>query len=340
MSTTEQDTAASLAEALPNSPAPSAQPLAIHIPDNPTPSQLLAIAIHRGDALDKLEKLMDLRDRWEAGEARKAYTVAMAAFKSDPPTIVKDKLVGYENRDGSYTGYKHATLAECATKIAAGLAAVGISHSWDVKHEGRAIIVSCTLTHKQGHSETVTMPPVMPDDSGKKNAIQQIASAITYQQRYSLLAITGLAAKDQDDDGRGVGGGEELPTLSDAQVAELEQVIKEHAVDRAGFLKFARVDSLGDILACNFEAAKQAILDRKGKGKGGTSAPQAKRAATVAGGEDAKITPAQVRELEQAADRAGVMERALLTRYDVDSLADMNAEQFGRAMEYIEGLHP
>lgn len=304
---------------------------------DPTPAQMLMASIQRGDDLAKLEKLMDLRDRFEATEARKAYVRAMAEFKAHPPTIIKDKLVGYENRDGSFTGYKHATLAEVATKIAAGLAAVGISHRWDVQHEARAIIVSCILTHELGHSESVTMPPVMPDDSGKKNAIQQVASAITYQQRYSLLAITGLAARDQDDDGRASGDPPE--TLSDAQLRELEQVIKDHGVDRAAFLRFARVDQLSDIPAVNFEAAKAEIIARKGKGKGGTSAPQARRRATVAG-DPVKITPAQLRELEKTMDSAGVSERGILTRYEVDRLEALNTEQFERAMEYIAGLHP
>lgn len=39
-----------------------------------------------------------------------------------------------------------------------------------------------------------------PDASGKKNAIQQIASATSYLQRYTLKAITGVAEKVQDDD--------------------------------------------------------------------------------------------------------------------------------------------
>ncbi|MNL48938.1 ERF superfamily protein [compost metagenome] len=43
----------------------------------------------------------------------------------------------------------------------------------------------------------------MPDNSGKKNAIQQVASTITYLQRYTLLAATGVATKGQDDDARG-----------------------------------------------------------------------------------------------------------------------------------------
>ena len=41
-----------------------------------------------------------------------------------------------------------------------------------------------------------------PDDSGGKNPIQSIGSTITYLERYTILALTGLATKEQDDDGK------------------------------------------------------------------------------------------------------------------------------------------
>ena len=37
------------------------------------PAELLRIAINNGADLDRLEKLMDMQERWEANEARKAY---------------------------------------------------------------------------------------------------------------------------------------------------------------------------------------------------------------------------------------------------------------------------
>lgn len=225
-----------------------------------TPVQMLQSAAATGATPEQIQHMMDLHERWEAGNARKAFVAAMAAFKANPPTIVKDRRVGYTNRDGTFTGYTHATLAEVATKIAAGLAAVGISHRWDVRHEAGMIVVSCILTHEGGHSESVTMPPVAPDDSGKKNSIQQVASAITYQQRYSLLAITGLAARDQDDDARGT---EQAPdTLSEKQVADLECLLQETGADIAAFKRWCKVDSLGQILAKNYEHICKEVRER------------------------------------------------------------------------------
>lgn len=165
-----------------------------------TPVDLLRHALDNGADLDRLERLMNLQQRYEETEARKAYVADMAAFKLNPPEIVKDKLVGYKNKDGSVTGYMHATLGNVTSAIIEGLAQFGFSHRWDTEQQGPNVIVTCILTHRMGHSERTTLT-APKDDSGKKNSIQQMASAITYLQRYTLLAATGLATKDQDDDG-------------------------------------------------------------------------------------------------------------------------------------------
>lgn len=161
-----------------------------------TPMQLLELATTQGANIEVLERLMSLHERWQANEAKAAYNAAMAKFKANPPTIEKNKHVKFGN-----TEYDHATLDHVTDRIAEGLTAVGISHRWAVKQEGSAITVSCVLTHSQGHSEETSLTAA-PDTSGSKNAIQAIGSAVTYLQRYTLLAATGLAAANSDDDGQ------------------------------------------------------------------------------------------------------------------------------------------
>ncbi|MNX94245.1 ERF superfamily protein [compost metagenome] len=162
-----------------------------------TPADLLRIAVENGADLDRLERLMALQERWDANEARKSYVAAMTAFKAEKLTIVKGKKVEYTG-----TSYMHAELSDVTDVICPALARHQLSHRWDVSQEGERITVDCVITHVLGHSERVTMQ-AMPDNSGKKNAIQQVASTITYLQRYTLLAATGVATKGQDDDARG-----------------------------------------------------------------------------------------------------------------------------------------
>jgi len=169
----------------------------------PTPMVLLQMAMDQGADLEKLTKLMDLQERWEANEAHKAFVAALAAFKAHPPVLEKNKTVDYTSKStGNRTTYKHATLDEVAIQIGEALAPHGLSFRWNVEQAGGRVKVTCILQHAMGHSETVTMDGPL-DDSGQKNAIQQAGSTVTYLERYTLLAITGMAVKDQDNDGRG-----------------------------------------------------------------------------------------------------------------------------------------
>lgn len=163
--------------------------------------------------LERLEKLLDLKDRWDRAEAVKAYAAAKVAFKSDPPRIVKDKHVKFTNRAGTVTEYDHATHAEVTGKISEALARHGFTHSWSMAQEQNKITVRCTLLHIAGHSESVELFS-LSDDSGGKNSIQAVASANTYLQRYTLLAVCGLSTGDMpDDDGAGAGKKDERPEI-------------------------------------------------------------------------------------------------------------------------------
>lgn len=168
----------------------------------PTPSDLLRLAIDKGADLDRLERLMDLQAKWEAGQARKAFTSAMTAFKARPLTIRKDKHVSFTTQKGK-TEYDHATLAEVVDTVVCEMARHGLSHRWNVEQRDAKVIVTCVVTHELGHCESVQMM-ASADDSGGKNGIQAIASTVTYLQRYTLMASCGVASRDMpDDDGRG-----------------------------------------------------------------------------------------------------------------------------------------
>ena len=55
-----------------------------------TPGDLLRVAVNRGASLDQLERLMVMKERFDANEARKAFMEARAAFKlirEDPERI-------------------------------------------------------------------------------------------------------------------------------------------------------------------------------------------------------------------------------------------------------------
>ena len=223
-------------------------------PQSVTPMMLLQIATNQGADLDRLEKLMDLHMRWEANEARKSYDAAMAEFKADAPSITKNKHVQF-----GQTVYDHATLDHVCERITAGLSKQGISHRWRIEQPEKSLIrVTCILRHRQGHSEETTLEAAA-DTSGSKNAIQAIGSAVTYLERYTLLAATGLAAKDGDTDGSNAAPMEGLQQIL-ADVKESRTLVELDARYKKAFKEATRVanpQALKAIVATKDERKKE-----------------------------------------------------------------------------------
>ena len=172
---------------------PQAAPTGQH----PTPALLLQMAVQQGADLEKLEKLMELQERWEATESRKAYDRAFSEFKAEAVRILKNREV----TDGPLRGKSYAELFAVVNAVTPALSKHGLSSSWKItRDEPQWIEVTCTLKHLGGHFETVSMGGP-PDAGGAKNAIMARASTVSYLQRYTLKAITGLSEQGDDDDG-------------------------------------------------------------------------------------------------------------------------------------------
>jgi len=191
-------------QALATSPA-APQALAPHRRKSSEPDPFLSI-IERAIMtpnfeVSKLQQLLEVRERWEKNEAAKAYTVAITKFKQNPPTIIKNRAVGFDSkRTGDAVSYSHATLDQVCDAVIKGLSDVGISHKWRTEQPEGKVRVTCVLRHELGGTDEATLEGP-PDMSGTKNAIQGIGSTVTYLERYTLLAVTGLAVAGTDTDG-------------------------------------------------------------------------------------------------------------------------------------------
>ena len=150
-------------------------------------------AMQAGASPSELLQFMELQERHDANEARKAFVLAMSKFRADCPTIKKTE-------DGH--NCKHASIAGTLNQIKGLMSENGLSHSWRTNQEGSQISVTCVVTHSLGHSEQTTLTAA-PDTSGSKNAIQAIGSTVKYLERYTLEACLGLASSEEgDDDGQ------------------------------------------------------------------------------------------------------------------------------------------
>lgn len=219
------------------------------------PSQLIQLAVDKGADLDKIEKLLTLQERWETNEAKKAYNKAMSDFKANPPKIGKDKKVSFGTGKASYN---HASLFNVTEKINSELSKHGLSASWKTKQNGD-VTVTCKITHVRGHSEETTLT-AQPDASGSKNSIQAIGSTITYLERYTLLALTGLATFDQDDDGKTA-----VEVIDKKQVDQLLDYIAEKNVKIEKFCQAFGIETVEKLPKSRFNQALAALKAKVSK---------------------------------------------------------------------------
>src|SRR5690606_9150039 len=78
-----------------------------------SPMQLIELAISKDADVDKLEKLMQLKERWDKENARKSFIADLAAFQSKCPVIIKSKEGG-KTKEGA-VAYKYAPIDKVLT---------------------------------------------------------------------------------------------------------------------------------------------------------------------------------------------------------------------------------
>lgn len=211
------------------------------------PAQLLQIAVEQGADVANLEKLMDLQDRWEAKQAKKAFFIALSAFQEKCPRITKTKK-GHN--------YKYAPLGDIVEQIKPALKECGLTYRFEQSEESGLIKISCVINHVDGHSETTSMSGE-DDNTGSKNSIQAKGSTVTYLQRYTLIGALGIATADEDIDAR-------LPQKAVEAITEEQAVNIQAALESKGypvdeFLNKAKVDSIDNIAASRYESAMNHI---------------------------------------------------------------------------------
>lgn len=224
-----------------------------------TPMEMLDRAVSQGASVETLTQLMNLQERWEANQARKAFDEAMAEAKAKMPSIVKSKKVDFTTAKGR-TSYQYEDLASIMNLIGPVLSAQGLSVRYRTNADpNQPIAVTCIISHRMGHSEENTLVAGR-DDSGNKNSIQAIGSTVTYLQRYTLKAALGLAAAADDDGAKS----EDTGTITEAEREIILTMVEETSSDIARFCEAMQIESVAAMPAAKFRRAVN-MLDAKKK---------------------------------------------------------------------------
>lgn len=245
----------------------TSQAVALPMPTNPM--AVIDRAIATGATPETLGKLLDLQERWEAGQAKKAFIAAMAVARMKFAPIIKRKS-GYASR------YKYETLPEVIEAVDGALSENGFSYDWETEDlpDGK-IRVTCVITHEAGHSKRNSLsgdPRDTADAKANMNGFQRMGGAVTYLQRYTLKAALGIAADDDSDANAPPDSG---GLITADQHQEIQSLIEETKAEEAKVL--AKVNGR-EFEKLTFKQASEAIAALKNykkklaENKGGANA--------------------------------------------------------------------
>jgi hypothetical protein len=144
--------------------------------------------------IDKMERLMLMQERAIARESKAAYDAAMSALQPELPAIG-------ERGKAIVQGQVRYTFA-LWEDINAAIKPVLMRHGFALTFRtdfASGITVTGVLSHSAGHREetSITLPA---DSSGSKNAVQAVASTVSYGKRYTAGALLNLTSHGEDDD--------------------------------------------------------------------------------------------------------------------------------------------
>ena len=206
--------------------------------------------------VDKMERLLAMRERFEADQRRTSFMAALSLLEAQLPQIAKSGHVVVNGQLRS----KFAKIEDVDRAIRPLCTEHGFAFSFDSKPVAGGIEFSCTMSHRDGHSETKTL--TLPVDTGPgRSAIQAVGSTTSYARRYLLGMHLHLVTRDEDDDGAGGRG-----PITAEQAEQLRTLMTETKTNEAKFLNWLAAPSIEEVPAANFARAMRA-LEEKGRAK-------------------------------------------------------------------------
>lgn len=182
----------------------------------------------------KLEKLLELKGKYEAEENKKVFQRKFAELQADLPVIQKTKKV----MDGNRVLYQYAPLEKILEQVKPFLKKYGFSYRWSeglIEKEGYKRIYCHLMGH--GHEQMSYCDIPIPPANKLVNNAQSAGSASTYGKRYSFIAITGVVA-DEDDDGRSV---KTPPPKTESQLETKDAYLKAIKLFTAKYVQFKKI---------------------------------------------------------------------------------------------------
>lgn len=217
------------------------------MPGMPAVSLLEVISRAAGDPnvdAEKMEKLWHLHERISARQAEIAFNTAMNACQAEIPAVFRNKI--NEEKSSRYADLEQLDKVSRPIYTKHGFALSFGTADCPLPGHARQ---TCLVSHVGGYSRLyqadIPLDLTGPKGNPNKTGVQGFGSSMSYGQRYLTKLIFNIALTNEDNDGE---GGGDTDTINEEQIANIKALLTELGKDEKKFLKWAKVDSLDQIV--------------------------------------------------------------------------------------------
>lgn len=217
------------------------------IPGLPAVSLLEVISRAASDPnvdAEKMERLWQLHERISARQAEIEFNKAMNACQVEMPAVLRNKI--NTEKDARYADLEQLDKVSRPIYTKHGFSLSFGTADCPLPGHARQ---TCDVSHVGGHTRRyqadIPLDLTGPKGTPNKTGTQGFGSTMSYGQRYMTKLIFNIALTNEDNDGE---TGEGSQPISKEQIANIEALLTELGKDKKKFLKWAKVDSLDQIV--------------------------------------------------------------------------------------------
>jgi len=213
--------------------------------------------------IDKMQRLMEMREREMARLAQVEFNRAMKAAQSEMPQVVRDA-------DNDQTRSRYARYETISEAIQPVITRNGFSLTFSegTPDKPNHIRVVCDVMHEGGHTKQyhadIPFDNVGMKGNANKTNTHAYGSTKSYGKRYLKCDIFDVALKNEDDDGNAASE-PVRDTVNEEQLAILRRLIEETDSDIEKFCKLGKIEALPDMLASQFDIAVRMLEQKKAR---------------------------------------------------------------------------
>lgn len=221
-------------------------------------NELIKMAISKDLDVDKLEKLIELKNREKAERAEELYAIAFSKVQAKVGSVIR-------SHKNSQTNSNYADLADITEMVKPLYTEEGFSvifYEGETPKEGHVRICADVL-HSSKHKETYWYDIPLDGVGMKGNAnmtkIHGKSSSTSYGRRYLSCMIWNIPTKDND----GNAAGPEMATSEDIEEIKCELGSTDSNPER--FLEFLELDDFSNMTKFQYKKGMVAINQKKGE---------------------------------------------------------------------------